>query len=206
MISIDNESCTACGICGTVCPRHIIETFEEKDEKHTRVSQVRKDLCMVCGHCTAVCPSDAIRVLGLDFDAFKPVRPLEITEDGLLTLMEQRRSVRRYKDKPVPRETLNRIIEASHRAPTGTGRQSTGVLVIDKPETLEALSKMLHELYQELDKVLYDNYEDAWLYWSISVVAHRKEIRGYNHQLALQGREGYCRSHHTWFKNGRRPR
>ena len=73
MISIDNESCTACGICGTVCPRHIIETFEEKDEKHTRVSQVRKDLCMVCGHCTAVCPSDAIRVLGLDFDAFKPV-------------------------------------------------------------------------------------------------------------------------------------
>lgn len=155
MISIDNGNCTACGICGTICPRHIIETFEEKEEKHTRVSQERMELCMVCGHCTAVCPSDAIRVEGLDFDAFKPVGTLEITEDGLLTLMEQRRSVRRYRDKPVPRETLNRIIEACHRAPTGTGRQSTGVLVIDKPETLETLSEMLHELYQGLDKATY---------------------------------------------------
>lgn len=109
---------------------------------------------MPCGHCTAVCPGDAIRVEGLDFDAFKPVRPLEITEDSLLTLMEQRRSVRRYKDRPVPREILNRIIEGSHRAPTGTGRQTTGVIVIDKPETLEVLSKLLHELYQGLDKAL----------------------------------------------------
>ena len=109
---------------------------------------------MVCGHCTAVCPNDAIRVDGLDFDAFKTVNPLEITEDSLLILMEQRRSVRRYKDKPVPRETLDRIIEASRRAPTGTGSQSTGILVIDKAESLEALSKLLHEGYQALDKAL----------------------------------------------------
>jgi nitroreductase/NAD-dependent dihydropyrimidine dehydrogenase PreA subunit len=154
MISIDNLKCTACGICGTVCPRHILETFEEEDEKHTRISREREGLCMVCGHCTAVCPSGAIRVEGLDFDAFKPVRPLDITEESLLALMEQRRSVRRYKDEPVPRETLNRIIESAHRAPTGTGRQSTGVLVVDKPETLQNLSKLLHELYQGLDKAL----------------------------------------------------
>jgi ferredoxin len=148
MIIIDNEKCTACGICGTVCPRHILETFEEEDEKNTRVSREREGLCMICGHCTAVCPNGAIRVEGLDFDAFKPVRPLDITEESLLALMEQRRSVRRYKDEPVPRETMNRIIEAAHRAPTGTGRQSTSILVIDKPETLENLSKLLHELYQ----------------------------------------------------------
>ena len=60
------------------------------------------------------------------------------------------------------------------------------------------------KIYQELDRVLYDNYEDAWLYWYISVTAHRKVIQGYNHKLALQGREGYDRSHHTWFKDGRR--
>jgi nitroreductase len=69
--------------------------------------------------------------------------------------MEQRRSVRRYKDKSVPRETLDRIIDASRVSPTGTGSSSTGVLVIDKQESLEALSAMLHDLYQDLDKNLH---------------------------------------------------
>ena len=154
MINIDTETCTACGICGTVCPRHIPETVEEAGEKTTRISREREALCMGCGHCTAVCPNDAIRVEGLDVGGFTPVRPLEITEDRLLTLMEQRRSVRRYKDKPVPRDVLDRIMEASHRAPTGTGRQSTGILVIDRPETLKLLSDLAHGLYKDLEKAM----------------------------------------------------
>ena len=153
-MKIDKEKCTACGICGIICPRHIPETIGEKDEKMTIVSKVREGLCLGCGQCISVCPSDAIRLEGMDFHDFKPIRPLEVTEESLLTLMEQRRSVRRYKDKPVPRETLNRIIEASRRAPTGSGSQSTGVLVIDKSESLETLSKMVHESYQGLDKAL----------------------------------------------------
>lgn len=154
MISVDRGNCDACGICGTVCPRHILETIEENDQKYMLVSVDREGLCMVCGHCMAVCPRGAIQVDGLDLDAFKPIRPLEITEDNLLTLMEQRRSVRRYKDEPIPRETLDRIIEASRRAPTGTGRQSTGVIIIDNPESLETMSTLLHEFYQSLDKAL----------------------------------------------------
>jgi nitroreductase len=109
---------------------------------------------MGCGHCSAVCPNDAITVEGFAPNDFKPVRPGEISEDGLLALMEQRRSVRRYKSKPLPREILNRIIAASRRAPTGTGRPSTGVIVIDRPEYLKALSGMVHEVYQGMEKAL----------------------------------------------------
>lgn len=154
MIKIDKEKCNACGTCGIICPRHIPETIGENDEKLTMVSRVRGELCLWCGQCLAICPNDAIRLEGTDFRDFKPVRPLEVTEKNLITLMEQRRSVRRYKDKPVRRETLNRIIEASRRAPTGTGSQSTGVLIIDKPDSLEALSKIVHESYQDLAKAL----------------------------------------------------
>jgi ABC-type transport system substrate-binding protein len=59
-------------------------------------------------------------------------------------------------------------------------------------------------MYQELDKVLFDNYEDAWLWWTTSVTAYRKVVQGYNHEMYLQGREGYWRSHHNWFKDGKR--
>jgi len=154
MIKIDKEKCTACEICGTVCPRHIPETIGEKGEKMTMVSKVRAELCLRCAQCIAVCRNDAIRLEGIDPHDFKPVRPLDVTEKSLITFMEQRRSVRRYKDKSVPRETLNRIIEASGKAPTGSGSQSTGVLVIDKPESLDVLSKIIHESYQDLAKAL----------------------------------------------------
>jgi len=154
LISIDHTKCKACGICGTVCPRHILETTTKNDRKQTLVSQHREQLCMACGHCSAVCPNDAIAAQGLPLNDFKSVRPGEISRDNLLTLMEQRRSVRRYKDRPVPRETLDRIIGACRRAPTGTGRPSTGVLVIDQPEYLEALSGLIHDVYQGLEKAL----------------------------------------------------
>jgi ferredoxin len=152
MVKIDTDQCIGCGICGDVCPRHIPETVMQNDVKITSISPERRDLCMECGHCMAVCPSDAIRLDGMESHKFTPVRPLEVSAEGLLSLMEQRRSVRRYKDKPVPRKALDRIVDACRRAPTGTGSASTGVLVIDEPASLEALSAMLHELYQDLYK------------------------------------------------------
>jgi nitroreductase/NAD-dependent dihydropyrimidine dehydrogenase PreA subunit len=154
MISIDMDRCITCGTCGTVCPRHIPETIEDKEKKLTRISRSREGLCMLCGHCMAVCPNDAIRIEGLNSDTFIPLQPLEISSDDLLTLMAQRRSIRRYKDKPIPRETLDRIIAASCRAPTGSGRSRTGVIVIDKPKALEVLSNHAHEMYRGLDKIL----------------------------------------------------
>jgi ferredoxin len=109
MIRINQELCTACGICGHVCPRHIPETHT----KITVISPERIDLCLQCGHCVAVCPKRAITVGSLSDEQFTPAKELDIGDDQLLALMKQRRSVRRYKDTPVPRDMLQRIIEAA---------------------------------------------------------------------------------------------
>lgn len=154
MIHIDQESCKACGICGHVCPRHVPETTELDGKKVTTISSERIALCMGCGQCAAVCPTDSIRVDGLPHEGFNPLGSLDIREDQLITLMEQRRSIRRYKDKPVPREILDRIIEAAQRAPTGTSHSTTGVIVIDKPEILKTFSNLVHALYEGLDRAL----------------------------------------------------
>jgi len=154
MITIDKDKCTACGICGITCPRHIPETIEQGNQKVTIISTERLNLCMVCGQCEAVCPAQAIHVDNLAGEIFKPVPKLDLKEGQLLDLLKHRRSVRRYKDKPVSREILDRILEAAHIAPTGTGNRSTGVIVIDNPEMLKSLSERFFSLYGKLEKAL----------------------------------------------------
>jgi nitroreductase/NAD-dependent dihydropyrimidine dehydrogenase PreA subunit len=154
MINIDKDKCIACGICGNTCPRHIPETILQGNNKVTKISSVRLDLCLVCGQCEAVCPNNAIHVEQMAGELFGPVPELEIKESQFLDLLRHRRSVRRYKEKPVPRTLLEKILEAAHRAPTGTGSRSTGVIVIDNPEILNSLSERFYALYDELEKVL----------------------------------------------------
>ncbi|MCP4753019.1 MAG: ABC transporter substrate-binding protein [Proteobacteria bacterium] len=61
------------------------------------------------------------------------------------------------------------------------------------------------KIYWDLEKVLYDNYEDAWVYWSLSINAYGKKVQGGNlrSDLYKAGREGFYFSHPFWFKNGK---
>ena len=52
---VDEEACTLCGACQTVCPTEAISLGE------TAV-KVDADRCCGCGACVEVCPSGAIRV------------------------------------------------------------------------------------------------------------------------------------------------
>jgi len=154
MISIDEKTCTACGICGAVCPRHIPQTVFVNGKKITVISVERVDLCMECGHCTAVCPRDAIRVDTLNDEDFTPVRDAAIDSEDLFSLMKERRSIRAFKNTPVPREKIDTIIEAAQVAPTGAGRNTTGAIVIDDPNILAELSEHIYTMYEKLEKLL----------------------------------------------------
>jgi heterodisulfide reductase subunit A len=53
--TIDEEECSGCRICNTMCPYNAIEFDEEK-----QVSRVITALCKGCGTCVAACPAGAI--------------------------------------------------------------------------------------------------------------------------------------------------
>jgi nitroreductase len=55
-------------------------------------------------------------------------------------LLKQRRAVRSYTGEPVPRETLERIARAARRGPNAGYSQGLRLLVVDDPETIEALA------------------------------------------------------------------
>jgi peptide/nickel transport system substrate-binding protein len=59
------------------------------------------------------------------------------------------------------------------------------------------------KIYFELEKVLYDNYEDVWVSWAMTVNAYRKNVMGWDNEKYLKGREGFWFSHPLWFKEGK---
>jgi nitroreductase/NAD-dependent dihydropyrimidine dehydrogenase PreA subunit len=154
IVTINQKKCKACGICEDVCPRHIPKITQNGDRKITLISSQRVELCMACGHCVALCPNRAIEVDGLSYDDYAPIEDSAIEYEQLIYLLRKRRSIRRYKDKPVPRELINRMVEAARCAPTGTSSPSTGVTIIDDAQMLSAFSELVYVLYEKLEKGL----------------------------------------------------
>jgi peptide/nickel transport system substrate-binding protein len=59
------------------------------------------------------------------------------------------------------------------------------------------------KIYWQLEKVLYDSYEDAWLWWEETLVAYRKNVMGWNMEGFLKYKEAWFWSHPLWFKDGK---
>lgn len=58
--------------------------------------------------------------------------------------ISSRRSYRgTYKSIPVPREHLQRILEAGLAAPSGCNKQTTSLIAVDDPEVLKALKALI---------------------------------------------------------------
>ena len=61
--------------------------------------------------------------------------------EDLFALVKTRRSVRRFKSEPVPRETVGKILEAARFAPSGGNSQPWEFVVVEDPEMKKGLSK-----------------------------------------------------------------
>jgi len=58
-------------------------------------------------------------------------------------------------------------------------------------------------IYHEMEKLLYENYEDIWLWWGTQVTAYQNKVMGYNHEMRKKFGQLYEWSHPLWFKDGR---
>ncbi len=63
-----------------------------------------------------------------------------------LKVLRERRSVRRYKAEQITDEELNAILDAGTWAPTGMGRQSPVMVVVQDAETIAYMSRLNAEI------------------------------------------------------------
>ncbi|MHB8894533.1 MAG: nitroreductase family protein [Candidatus Geothermincolia bacterium] len=139
MIEIDKEKCTICGKCVEVCPSGIIAP--ERLEGKRSVSIVYPDWCNACGHCLAVCAPHALSHKLIPYDEIEELGEIDVSAESMRNLLLARRSVRKYKQEPVPDDMIAELIEVAAQAGTGGNLQSVGFVVIKDARLLERLEQ-----------------------------------------------------------------
>ena len=129
-VEIDDRTCKRCGQCAGICPAEVLTLREG-------TLRIRDDSpfgCIACGHCMMVCPEGSIRVTGrgLSPEDLLPLPPPEerATADGLAALMRARRSVRRFQDREVEPDLLDRIVKTAASGPMGIPPWDVGCVCV----------------------------------------------------------------------------
>lgn len=59
-----------------------------------------------------------------------------------LEVIEKRKSVRKYSDRPVEREILDAIVKVAQTAPSSRNSKSSAFMIVEDRDTLDALAQM----------------------------------------------------------------
>jgi nitroreductase/NAD-dependent dihydropyrimidine dehydrogenase PreA subunit len=133
-ISIDEERCTRCGACVAVCTSARVFELGESAARAARPEE-----CWLCGHCVAVCPVDAVRHAEYPLEEC-PVIESPPSYEALIAAFRERRSLRVFRDKPVARETVRQLVDASRWVPSASNQQPVDWIALDDPEQIGRLS------------------------------------------------------------------
>jgi nitroreductase/NAD-dependent dihydropyrimidine dehydrogenase PreA subunit len=149
-ISINQTTCKKCQLCAEVCPNKI-PVQNESNEMVIRPD--RKELCFICGQCMAVCSTRSIKVDGLSYetDFFElPEIGSDDYEKSFYNMIHTRRAIRNFKDKPVPKELLEKIVNAISFAPPSFPPVKIKIVVVQNTELIRNALPNMIKLYEKL--------------------------------------------------------
>ena len=141
LFEINQQTCKQDGICAATCPSGLIDF--QKGEYPKPLAEA-EDLCCKCGHCVAVCPTNSLSHREMSVEKCPSIkRDLQLTAGHCEHFLRSRRSIRVYKNKPVPRDDLTRLIEIARYAPTGRNSQCVEWLVLSNRDQLRNLAGII---------------------------------------------------------------
>ncbi len=145
MIVIDREKCIGCGLCVSDCCMANIVINDGK-------AILKRPSCIRCGHCVAICPQGAVSIPEYDVADVEPVACSGIAPEVMLRLIKSRRSIRKYKQKPVSREVIEQLIQAGRYTATAKNQQDNSfIFVADRLEELKTLTHRVIDAFTPED-------------------------------------------------------
>ena len=138
------DKCSECMLCVRDCVMGVWRNVDGKSlPLHT-------EMCNGCSHCIAVCPCDAIIHNGLKKEEVSDVPVKNLSPDAYRDTIISRRSIRQFKNQPVPREVIEKILDVARYAPTARNQQETGYVVITNQRLIEETTQGLFRLGSSL--------------------------------------------------------
>jgi len=142
-IKIDQAKCTACGNCVEACPQDVFELAEVAVASFP-------ERCIRCGHCVALCPEEAVAHEAYPEGTIKSLGARKVpTVAATETLLRARRSVRNFKDKEVPRETVEELVRrALSSYPSAHNIRPVRVLALADAKVIKKVREATIEWYR----------------------------------------------------------
>jgi len=149
---VDDSLCTGCELCIIICPAGILA----KDEQKKAYFQDNKvEICLRCGHCMAMCETSAISIEGLSYETnLKPLPQVSWNYQTFMDFLLTRRSVRVFKNKPIPVDVLQKIIDSLATAPFGVNPDNVEITVINDKRVIKQALPYMSGFYTQLAKIL----------------------------------------------------
>ena len=148
---VDQEKCNRDGVCVAECPMGIIE-LKGGNSVPTPTGDA-EEMCINCGHCVAVCQHGAFSLRKM-----KPSQCPTVRSDWLLEpervehFLRARRSIRTYKERPVERGILTKLIDIARFAPSGHNIQPVRWLVIYDSDEVRHLAGLVIDWMRQMMK------------------------------------------------------
>jgi nitroreductase len=119
-----------------VCPCNVIG-ISENDELY--FIPERESICQRCGQCMAVCNTKSIIVDGFGYDSdFTDLPRNNVDYNAFIDFLANRRSIRNFKDKAVPKEIIEKVLEALSFAPYGAEPEKIQITVVNDRKQIES--------------------------------------------------------------------
>ena len=151
-ITVDPEKCNRDGICVKACPTAVIE-LRSQNELPTTVKDFA-EYCLACGHCVAVCPTGAFSLEWLTTGECPSIsEALSLSQNQAEQFLRSRRSIRNFRDKPVERQKLEKLLEMACYAPSAKNNQPWHWTVVENPADVKNMAGMVIDWMRSVIKM-----------------------------------------------------
>lgn len=143
------DNCTACKLCEQVCPTRALDIEYG----------VTSEYCIECYQCMAIC-QHCNEQSNKEIIGSYVQKPVESNDFELL--LQQRRSIRDFKNKDVPNEVLKEFINKMRFSPTASNSQGLSFTVIKDRKTLKRINNLTIETLSSTFKTVINPFT-RWL-------------------------------------------